>query len=300
MVPDSQEWAQGFTPFFFSGFLFISLLLNSFIFIFSVFPSQVFTSWEMWAHLSRWNSSPSRGCVKTSPALSLRRSITSQTTGCVTSFISFVIFFNFRSIRYKCSAKTGISLMSITVLCEESGAVLSAGVLWQCALPSAGPSFHLHAAGLDLSAERAWHFNYYIIIHLTYFWFLFYFILCCPLIFTETQRQVAGHQPEDISKVSTKYFCILAERSMYSDVFSQFMFEEKPAERQWRLKTFERRRHFVHCCITECDGRSMNCFCLWQWWRGGGSGVSGESSDGGAGGGASGPCGHQGLAGTHQ
>lgn len=68
---------------------------------------------------------------------------------------------NFFSIGCRCCAKrTGVSLMSITLLCEEFGAVLSSGVLWQCALPPAGPTVHLHAAGQDLCAGHAWHWNY--------------------------------------------------------------------------------------------------------------------------------------------
>lgn len=127
---------------------------------------------------------------------------------------------NFFSIRYRCCAKrAGISLMSITILCEEFGAVLSSGILWQCALPPAGPSLHLHAAGQDPCAGHAWNLNYEFTQHIFIFCFLGIF-LSFSLFFSETQCQVAGHQPEDISKVSTKSFWILAEGSIHSDVLS--------------------------------------------------------------------------------
>lgn len=90
---------------------------------------------------------------------------------------------NVESVGFRCCAKwTASSLTSITGLCEEFGALLSSGVLRHCALPPAGPSFHLHAAGQDLCA-RPFYLEYFEFTHLTYI--LKHFFLCPALWFLQ-------------------------------------------------------------------------------------------------------------------
>lgn len=90
---------------------------------------------------------------------------------------------NVESVGFRCCAKwTASSLMSITGLCEEFGALLSSGVLRHCALPPAGPSFHLHAAGQDLCAQP-FYLEYFEFTHLTYI--LKHFFLCPALWFLQ-------------------------------------------------------------------------------------------------------------------
>lgn len=141
---------------------------------------------------------------------------------------------NILSIGCRCCAKrSGFFLMNITVLCEESGAVLSSGVLWQCALPPAGPSLHLHAAGQDLCTGNAWNLN-----HEFAFCFILFFLIFCSLIFAETQCQMAGNQPEDISKVSTKSFLCFSRRK---DTAWQILPIEIWGEAYWTTVTLERK-----------------------------------------------------------